>query len=72
MFSRAIAYKDNPKQKTWMNDACHRLKHDKNAADDLFEEMMNISTEKLPENIVTKLESAITYFKKSKTPYELL
>ena len=64
--SRAIAYKDNPKQKTWMNDACHRLKHDKNAADDLFEEMMNISTEKLPENIVTKLESAITYFKNQK------
>lgn len=55
-----------PKQKAWLDDACHRLKHNRNAAEDLLKEMLGISQENLSSDIKTKLQAAITYFKNQK------
>ena len=55
-----------PQQKAWLGDACHRLKHDKDAADDLLEEMSSISTENLSADVFDKLKASITYFKNQK------
>lgn len=54
------------KQKTWLDDACHRLKHDTNAAEDLLKEMIELPQADLSAEIKTKLNAAITYFKNQK------
>lgn len=56
----------NQARSIWLGDACHRLKHDKNAADNLHKEMMALPREKLTADIETKLNAAITYFKNQK------
>lgn len=55
-----------PKQKVWLDDACHQLKHDSNAANNLLKEMISIPTETLSKDILGKLKAAITYFKNQK------
>lgn len=55
-----------PEQKIWLDDACHRLKHYKNAAEDLLKEMVKLPQENLSVDIKTKLNAAITYFKNQK------
>jgi len=50
------------KRKDWLADACHRLKHDKNAALDLLEEMKAIDTSQIKDDVESKLKAAITYF----------
>ena len=59
--SRAV-YNKNPEQKAWLDDACHRLKHDQNAANDLLREMTSALTNKLSKEVRAKLDAAITYF----------
>ena len=54
------------RQKMWLDDACHRLKHEDNAAEDLLKEMTKIPQTDLLADIKTKLNSAITYFKNQK------
>lgn len=54
------------KRKEWLDDACHRLKHDRNAADDLLKEMIALSQDGLSAEIKKKLNGAITYFKNQK------
>ena len=63
--SRAV-YNKNPEQKAWLDDACHRLKHDQNAANDLLREMTSALTNKLPKEVRAKLDAAITYFTNQK------
>lgn len=55
-----------PKQKAWLDDACHRLKHERGAANDLLQEMRSIATDALSKDIREKLKAAITYFKNQK------
>jgi hypothetical protein len=50
------------KRKAWIEDACHRLKHDNNGAHDLLKGMQGLSTDGLSLDIKTKLSAAITYF----------
>ena len=47
-------------------NACHRLKHDANAASILLEEMIPLSTKRLTQEISAKLKNAITYFQNQK------
>ena len=54
------------KQKAWLDDACHRLKHDENAANELLSEMITLPVKNLSSEIHEKLKSAITYFKNQK------
>jgi hypothetical protein len=39
---------------------CHRLRHDKNAALDLLDEMKKIDTSRIKDEIESKLKAAIT------------
>lgn len=55
-----------PKQKEWLDDACHRLKHEKNSAENLLKEMLALPQSDLSTDIKTKLNAAITYFKNQK------
>lgn len=55
------------KCKEWLHTACHKLKHEKNAAIDLLNEMKeqvnkNASNKKLSQAIKDNLVSAVTYF----------
>lgn len=56
----------HPKRKEWLNDACHRLKHDANAASTILKEMIKLPQEGLIADVKTKLNAAITYFKNQK------
>ncbi len=49
-------------RKDWLTNACHRLKHDKNAVCDLLEEMKKIPTDRVSDEVISKLKAAITYF----------
>lgn len=60
--ARAVHPMLEGKRKDWLADACHRLKHDKNAASDLLDEMKEINADRLKEEIRSKLKAAITYF----------
>ena len=60
--SRAIDSKNYSKQKAWLSDACHRLKHEKDAANDLLKEMTNIKSDELSKDVAEKLKASITYF----------
>jgi hypothetical protein len=51
-----------PKRNKWINDRCHSLKYESNAATQLLEEMKTFQRKKLSNKIVEQLESSITYF----------
>ena len=70
--SRAI-YNKYSEQKAWLDDACHRLKHEQNSANDLLSEMIAALTNNLSKEVRSKLDAAITYFKnqKHRMDYEL-
>jgi hypothetical protein len=53
-------------RKNWLNNACHLLKHDTNAASILLEEMISLSTKRLTQEISTQLKNATTYFQNQK------
>lgn len=57
---------DYIKQKEWLDDACHRLKHEDDAANALLKEMKLIVTAELSTEKKDKLKSAITYFENQK------
>lgn len=59
-------FSETRQRKEWLDDACHRLKHDENAADDLLREMMNLPRDQLNADNDAKLKSAITYFTNQK------
>jgi hypothetical protein len=54
------------KRKDWLDIACHRLKHEENAAISLLEEMRNVLPKRKKQNLIDKLQKAITYFKNQK------
>jgi hypothetical protein len=61
-------YPDDKKaNKAWLDDGCHRLKHEKGAAEALYKEMVALkarkSTRNLPQPVRDKLDAAVTYYK---------
>lgn len=61
--SHAMPPIDTSLRKIWLDLACHRLKHEFNAASQLLSEMSNMLTNRQKQGLVDKLKSAITYFK---------
>ena len=61
--SHAMHPIDTKQRKLWLDCACHRLKHELNAATELLDEMNNMLPNRNKQGLVDKLKSAITYFK---------
>lgn len=53
-------------KKAWLDDACHRLKHDRGSATVLLKEMKLLLTNTLSEEVQNGLASAMTYFTNQK------
>jgi hypothetical protein len=64
--SHAIHPVDAKQRKVWLDLACHRLKHESDAAAQLLDEMRNMLPNRKKQELVDKLKSAITYFKNQK------
>jgi hypothetical protein len=59
----AFPHAEDQKQRaTWLTDACHRLKHEPDAAQALLQEMKRLPTAGLSALQRQQLQSAITYF----------
>lgn len=56
----------NKEKVEWMEDLCHKLKHNKNGATNAIKEMEALLEQKLSKEKIEKIESAITYFKNNK------
>lgn len=55
------------KEKTeWITDLCHKLKHNKKGASNAIKAMEALLEQKLSEEKIEKIKSAITYFKNNK------
>ncbi|HAT8179156.1 TPA: ISKra4 family transposase [Legionella pneumophila] len=61
--SHAMHPIDTSARKLWLDLACHRLKHEPQAASQLLDEMNNMVPNRQKQGLVDKLKSAITYFK---------
>ncbi|QRN03474.1 ISKra4 family transposase [Legionella sp. MW5194] len=61
--SHAMYPIDTSARKLWLDLACHRLKHEPQAASQLLDEMNNMLPNRQKQGLVDKLKSAITYFK---------
>lgn len=59
-------YKNEAQQKEWLDNACHKLKHDKLAAEELLAEMSKQLPVKNTKINTDKLKAAITYFTNQK------
>ena len=46
----------------WLDIACHRLKHESNGASDLLNEMKAILPQRKKQELIDKIQKAITYF----------
>jgi hypothetical protein len=57
---------NKPKRQQWLDEKCHQLKHEANAADTIFDEMKTFKSKKLSMKVEEQLESAITYFDNNK------
>lgn len=63
-----VAYAVNPKKKMqvqrkqWLSERCSQLKHEKNAAQTILDELTAITDTKLSKSIKDDLNAAITYF----------
>ncbi len=55
-----------PKRQQWLDEKCHQLKHEDNAADTILDEMKTFQLKKLSRKVDEQLESAITYFDNNK------
>ncbi len=62
----AVFFKDKSERKLWLDDACHRLKHNRTGPTALLSEMKEFRRRHIGENRRELLESAITYFANNK------
>lgn len=59
----ALDPKDLIKQKRWLKESCHQLKHEEGAADLLYKQMLELSqSQEHAKGIEEKLTAAVTYF----------
>jgi hypothetical protein len=61
--AEAVFSRDKNKREEWLEESCHRLKHNKGMAHKLLSEMEGFKKIKLSEKGREKLTAAITYFK---------
>lgn len=60
----ALYPKDTTEQKQWLDQSCHKLKHDVGAAALLYKEMLQLSQSlEHPKTIQDNLVAAVTYFR---------
>lgn len=66
--AKALHPKDKLEQKQWLNESCHALKSEKNAADNLYQEMAGLAKngKKISKERTEKLQKSVTYFKNHK------
>jgi hypothetical protein len=61
--AEALYPQKNEKQKEWLTENCHKLKHEEGAATELLNLMRQLKSEKShSKNITEKLQAAITYY----------
>lgn len=60
-------FSDEAKRKEWLDDACHSLKHEENAATTLLKEITDIPIKGLSCENKDKLKAAISYFTNQKS-----
>lgn len=59
----ALYPKDSTQQQQWLNQKCHQLKHDRGAATQLYEQMLELSQcQAHPKTIQANLSASVTYF----------
>lgn len=61
--AKALYPRQTSQRQTWLDEACHELKHTVGAAAKLLKVMAAIPTQKLSESSQTDLQAAITYFR---------
>lgn len=61
--AKALHPRSSESQKLWMDENCHRLKHEQGAAKKLLAQMKKVQNSKLAKAQKEGLENAITYFK---------
>lgn len=60
----ALNPKDLVRQKQWLTQSCHQLKHEVSAATQLYKQMSKLSSSvKHPKTIQENLDAAVTYFR---------
>jgi len=61
--AEALYPKKKGKQKEWLTENCHKLKHEEGVAGELLNRMKQLKSEKThSKNITEKLQAAITYY----------
>ncbi len=55
-------FRQKGESKEWLNDACHKLKHEEGGAKEVLKDIKELSTNKNTEEKLKKIGSAITYF----------
>lgn len=58
-----VIFKDLEKRKKWIDETCHKLKHEDGAAKKIYEEMLSFKSESLSIGAKEKLEAGISYFR---------
>jgi hypothetical protein len=61
--AKAVHPRNPTARQQWLDDRCHRLKHEQGYAKKLLAEMETLPTEGLSETVVEELEKAQTYFR---------
>lgn len=62
----AVFFKDKSKRKIWLDDACHRLKHNRTGPTAILREMKEFRSRHIGPDRRVHLEIAITYFENNK------
>lgn len=62
----AVFFKDKGERKSWLDDACHRLKHNRTGPAALLREMKECRSRHIGPERRESLETAITYFENQK------
>jgi hypothetical protein len=61
--AKALHPRNSKHQKSWMDEHCHRLKHEIGAAQRLLVEMETIVPQRVSQSVQQGLQEAITYFR---------
>jgi hypothetical protein len=60
--AKAVHPRSHEGRQAWLDESCHKLKHEKGYAKVLLAEMQNLPTAGLSETVVEELQKATTYF----------
>jgi hypothetical protein len=60
--AKAVHPRDLKARQTWLDDSCHKLKHERGYAEQLLRQMQGLALEGLSETVQEELQKAQTYF----------